>query len=148
MYFHLKFLHVLLAIIAIGFTSSFGLIQARARKAGDVKEMKFALHLISAMSAISTLCFVVLVLIGVAMVHMAGIGFRPIWVHGSLALWLVAFALGFFVAKPAMVKRLAILESRGPTDPEFIALGKRSAKLGGFLSLIALAIVWMMVAKP
>jgi uncharacterized membrane protein len=148
MYFLLKFLHVLLAIVAIGFTSSFGLIQARARKAGDVKELKFALSLISVMSAISTGCFVVLVLIGVVMVQIGGIGFRPIWIHGSLALWLLAFALGFFVMKPATARRLEILESRGPSDPEFIALSKRSGMLGGFLSLIALAIVWMMVAKP
>jgi hypothetical protein len=53
-----------------------------------------------------------------------------------------------FVMKPAIAKRMEILESRVPTDPEFIALGKRSAKLGGLLSVIGLPIVWMMIAKP
>jgi uncharacterized membrane protein len=147
-YFVLKFLHVFLSILAIGFTSSFGLIQARARKAGDVSQMKFALHLIAAMSAVSTGCFFALVAIGAVMVVISGIGFHPFWVHGSLGLWLVAFALGMFVMKPAVAKRIELLESRGPADPEFVALGKRSAMLGGVLGLIGLAIVWLMVTKP
>jgi uncharacterized membrane protein len=148
MYFHLKFLHVVLTIVAIGFTSSFGLILGRARKAGDVREMKFALQLIQAMSGVSTACFVLLVFVGAVLVHIAGLSYRAIWIHGSLGLFLVAFGLGAFVMKPTLARRIAILETRGLDDPEFVALGKRSAKLGGVLSLLGLAIVWMMISKP
>jgi uncharacterized membrane protein len=148
MYFHLKFLHVVLTIIAIGFTSSFGLILGRAKKAGDVREMRFALQVVQAMSAVSTGCFVLLVLVGAVLVQVAGLSYRAVWIHGSIGLFLVALALGSFVMKPTLARRIAILETRGLDDPEFVALGKRSAQLGGVLGLLGLAIVWMMVAKP
>ena len=45
-------------------------------------------------------------------------------------------------------RRLAILEVRGPSDPEFVKLSKRSAMLGGLAGLITLVIIWLMVAKP
>ena len=49
---------------------------------------------------------------------------------------------------PSAKRRIAILSERGPSDPEFIALSQRAAKLGPAMSLIALIIVWLMVAKP
>ena len=48
MYLALKFLHIFLAIIAVGFTSSFGLILARAAKGGaDGRATEVALDTIA-----------------------------------------------------------------------------------------------------
>lgn len=149
MYLTLKFFHILLAIIAVGFTSSFGLILGRARAGGaDGREMKFALQTTNLMGRISHILFLIVTLIGVAMVQMAGFGYRPIWIHGSLALFLIAFLIGSFVMPALFRRRLAILAAKGPSDPEFVALSKRAAMIGGILGLLTLAILWMMIAKP
>ena len=149
LYNTLKFLHIVLAIIAVGYVMSFGLILSRAEKADhDGRELKYALQTVRLMSRISNVCFVLLVLIGAGMVHLGGFTWKPIWIHGSAALFLLAFGIGIFLLGPMGKRRLAILESRGPADPEFIKLSKRSAMLGGIAGVITLAIIWLMVAKP
>jgi uncharacterized membrane protein len=149
LYNTLKFLHILLTIIAVGYVMTFGLILSRAEKADrDGRELKYALQTVRLMSNIANVCFVLLALIGVGLVQLGGFGWKPIWIHGSAGLFLIAFSLGIFVLGPMGKRRLAILESRGPSDPEFIKLSKRSAMLGGLAGLITLTIIWMMVAKP
>jgi uncharacterized membrane protein len=149
LYTTLKFLHILLTIIAVGFSMTFGLILSRAAKASqDGRELKYALTTVRMMSMIANICFLLVVLLGVGMMHVQGLSWEPKWIHGSAALFLIAFALGVFVMAPMMRRRIAILESRGAFDPEFIRLSKRSAILGGILSLITLTIIWLMVAKP
>jgi uncharacterized membrane protein len=149
LYNTLKFLHIVLAIIAVGYVMTFGLILSRAERVDkDGRELKYALQAVRQMSNIANVCFVVLVLIGAWMVQVGGFGWKPIWIHGSAALFLIAFGLGIFALGPIGKRRLAILESRGPSDSEFIKLSKRSAMLGGVAGLITLVIIWMMVAKP
>lgn len=149
LYNTLKFLHILLTIIAVGYVMTFGLILSRAEKADrDGRELKYALKTVRLMSTIANVCFVLVALLGVGLVQVGGLSWAPIWIHGSAALFLIAFSLGIFVLGPMGKRRLAILESRGPSDPEFIKLSKRSAMLGGLAGLITLTIIWMMVAKP
>ena len=149
LYNTLKFLHILLTIIAVGYSMSFGLILSRAAKADrDGRELKYALKTVHFMSTIATVCFVLLAIIGVGLVHVGGYSWAAIWIHGSAGLFLVTFSLGIFVLGPLTRRRLAILESRGPSDPEFIRLSKRTAMLGGIAGLITLVIIWLMVAKP
>jgi uncharacterized membrane protein len=149
LYNTLKFFHILLAIIGFGYVMTFGLILSRAERADqDGRELKYALTTVRLMSNIANVCFVLLVVIGAWMVQVGGFSWKPIWIHGSAALFLIAFGVGIFAHAPIGRRRLAILETRGPSDPEFIKLSKRSAILGAAAGLITLVIVWMMVAKP
>jgi uncharacterized membrane protein len=149
LYNSLKFLHILLTIVAVGYSMTFGLILSRAAKAShDGRELKYALTTVRFMSTIVNVCFLLVALLGVALVHVGGYTWAPIWIHGSAALFLLTFALGIFVLAPMAKRRLMILEVRGPADPEFVKLSKRSAMLGGIAGLITLVIIWLMVAKP
>ena len=148
MYLALKFLHVFLAIVAIGFTSSFGLILARAAKGGaDGRELKFALDTIRVMGMIGHVCFLLLLITGIGLVQVAGYPWY-LWLKLSAALVVLSFLVAQFVLLPTVPRRLAILETKGPTDPEFIALSKRSAAIGAALGLMALVVLWLMVSKP
>jgi hypothetical protein len=60
----------------------------------------------------------------------------------------VAFVIGIGFYTPTLRKQIAVLESRGASDPEFTRLGKRGAMLGGILALIVVTITAMMVFKP
>jgi uncharacterized membrane protein len=149
LYTTLKFLHVLLTIIAVGYSMTFGLLLARAAKAGpDGRELKYALSTVKLMSAIANACFLLVVASGIAMVHMAGYSWSLTWIYGSTALYVVAFAVASFVMAPMLKRRMIIVDRRGPADPEFIALSKRSAMVGAILSVITLTIIWLMVSKP
>jgi uncharacterized membrane protein len=147
-YITLKFLHVLLAIIAVGFTSSFGLIAARGATGGpDGREMKFALGTIRTMSLVAHICYFLLLVTGFGLIHVAGYPWYA-WLKWSVALFAVAFLAGQFVMLPSVKKRLAMLETKGPSDPAFIAASKQSAMLGAVLGVMTLVILWLMVSKP
>jgi uncharacterized membrane protein len=147
-YLTLKYLHVLLAIVAIGFNSAYGLIIGRARKAGTA-ELTFALRTVKFMDDyVANPCYVLLLLTGVGMVHMSGYPWSLKWIHVSMALLVVAFVLGIGFYTPTLRKQIALLEARGAADPEFVRLSKRGSMLGGILGLIVLAIVGLMVYKP
>jgi uncharacterized membrane protein len=147
-YLTLKFLHIFLAIIAVGFTSSFGLILARAARPGaDVRDLKFALSIIRLMSLIGHTSFLLLLVTGIGLIQIAGYPWY-LWLKVSAALVVVSFLVAQFALIPTVPRRLAILETKGPTDPEFAALSKRSAVLGAVLGLMALVVLGLMVWKP
>jgi hypothetical protein len=81
-------------------------------------------------------------------VHTSGYPWSLMWIHVSMALLVVAFILGIGFYTPTLRKQIAILDSRGPDDPEFVRLSKRGSMLGGILGVIVLVIVGLMVYKP
>lgn len=144
----LKFVHILLAIVAVGFNSAYGLLIGRARKAGTA-ELTFALRTVKFMDDyIANPCYVLLLLTGVGMVHSSPYGWSPKWIHGSMTLLVVAFVLGIGFYTPTLRKQIAALERGGAHDPEFVRLSKRGSMLGGILGLIVVVIVALMVFKP
>lgn len=150
LYTTLKFVHVVLAIIAVGFNSAYGLIIARARKVGpDARELKFALRTVKFMDDyVANPCYVLLLLTGVWMVYVADYPWSLIWIHGSLALLIVVAVLAFGFYTPVLRKQIAALERGGASDPEFQRLSRRGAMIGGILALLIFAIVALMVYKP
>jgi len=116
-YLALKFLHVFLAIIAVGFTSSFGLILARAARGGaDGRELKFALGTIRVMGMVGHVCFLLLLITGIGFVQIAGYPWY-LWLKLSGALVVVALLVAQFLLLPTVPRRLAILETKGPSRP-------------------------------
>ena len=62
LYNTLKFLHILLTIIAVGFTMTFGIILSRAEKGDkDGRELKYARQTVRFMSRIANIGFVLIV---------------------------------------------------------------------------------------
>lgn len=144
----LKYLHILLAIVAVGFNIAYGLIIGRARKSG-VAELSFALRTVKVMDDyVANPCYALLLVTGVGMVHVSGYPWSLRWIHGSMGLLIVAFvvALGFYT--PNLRKQIAALDARGPQDPEFLRLSKRGGMIGGILGLIIFVIIGLMVFKP
>jgi len=72
-YLWLKAVHIFLAILAVGFSASYGLIIGRGRNAGRT-ELTFALKTVRAMSDfVANPAFVLLLLTGLAMIWMSGL---------------------------------------------------------------------------
>jgi uncharacterized membrane protein len=148
LYATLKFLHVLLAIVAVGFNMTYGLVIGRARKAGTA-ELGFALRTVKVMDDyIANPSYGLLLVTGVGMVHVAGYSWSLLWIHVSMALLIVAFVIAVGFYSPTLRRQIAVLETRGAHDPEFLRLSKRGAMLGAILGVLVLVIIGLMVYKP
>lgn len=148
LYATLKYLHILLAIVAVGFNIAYGLIIGRAKKTGTA-ELTFALRTVKVMDDyVANPCYILLLVTGVGMVHVAGYPWKLLWIHMSMALLVVLAGLGFGLYTPTLRKQIAALERGGPKDPEFVKLGKRGAMLGGIMGIIVFVIIGLMVYKP
>jgi uncharacterized membrane protein len=146
----LKFVHVLSAIIAIGYNASYGLLIARARAGGlDGREMRFALRTVKFMDDyVANPCYGLLLVTGAGMVYLTGYPWTLKWIYLSLGLLIAAFAIAIVLYSPTLKRQIDVLEASGPSDPEFLKLSSRGAALGGILGLIVIAIVALMVFKP
>ena len=146
----LKFVHVLSAIIAVGYNASYGLLIARARAGGiDGREMGFALRTVKFMDDyVANPCYALLLITGGAMVYVSGYPWTLKWIYLSLGLLILAFAIAIVLYTPTLRRQIEAFETGGPTDPEFLKLSKRGGALGGLLAVIVLTIVALMVFKP
>jgi uncharacterized membrane protein len=146
----LKFIHVCLAIVAIGYNASYGLLIGRARSGGiDGREMRFALRTIKVMDDyVANPCYGLLLVTGGAMVYFSGYPWTLKWIYLSLALLIVAFVIALVLYTPTLRRQIEVLESSGPSDPEFLKLSTRGAALGGVLGVIVVVILALMIFKP
>ena len=146
----LKFVHVVLAIVAIGYNASYGLLIARARAGGiDGREMRFALGTVKFMDDyVANPCYALLLVTGGAMVYLSGYPWTLKWIYLSLGLLVLAFAIAIVLYSPTLRRQIELLEASDPSDPEFLKLSSRGAALGGVLGVIVILIVALMVFKP
>ncbi len=75
--------------------------------------------------------------------------FGHYWLWVSIVLYAVAFSVGLFVQVP-LIERLPRLaaELKGPPTPEFLALLKRTQRVGPVLTILLTIIIVLMITKP
>ena len=143
----LKALHILLAIVAVGFNMSYGIWQARAGR--DPQHMGYALRTIKFMDdRIANPAYVGLAIVGVILVLIGPYDFVDLWVLAAIGLYvlLVIIALGLY--SPVLRRQIAAYEATGGQTAEFTALSGRSRMLGAVLGAIVVVIIVLMVIKP
>jgi uncharacterized membrane protein len=147
LYPYIKFVHVLLAIVAVGFNASYGIWLARASREPA--------HLGHVLRGIRTLddrfanpAYVLLLVTGLANVFIGGIPLTTPWILGALALWAVLLVVGAGVYTPTLRRQIATLEASGPDSPAYRRLAARGQATGIALAGIVVVIVFLMVTKP
>jgi len=139
----LLLLHVVSAMWLASGTFAGAVVRAQTRRALSISEKVFGLHLAWRLMAVFILPGAVAA--GLSGVELArrSYGFRPAWVHGSLALYGLMLALTLFYLAPRLsrTRRAGVASlAAGSATPEFQALA--GAKLPGILAdLNALGIV-------
>jgi uncharacterized membrane protein len=146
-YLLLKFLHVLLAIVAVGFNASYFVWLARAAQEPE--------HALYALRGIKTLddrfanpAYALLLVLGLAMVFIAGIPLTTFWIAAALVLYVLLILVGLLVYSPTLKGQIAAFEAAGPTSPEYLRLGRRGTVVGLVLAVDVVVIVFLMVVKP
>jgi len=143
----LKTLHIVFAIVAVGFNISYGIWLARAAR--EPEHSGYALRGIKFLDdRVANPAYGGLLVVGIILVLIGPYEFTTFWVAVAIGLYLVMGAVAFLLYSPTLTRQIAAFESGGATSAEFIALGTRGRMLGMILGLLVLAIIVLMVVKP
>ncbi len=143
----LKFFHVLLAIVAVGFNASYAIWLARAAR--EPENEGFALRGVKLLDdRFANPAYALLLVTGLLMVWVGDLELAQFWLLTALVLYAVAVGLGLFVYVPTLRAQIAALETSGAGSPEFQVLAKRGTTVWIVLAVDVIAIVFLMVTKP
>ncbi|MDP9281673.1 MAG: DUF2269 domain-containing protein [Chloroflexota bacterium] len=143
-----KFIHALLAIVAVGFNASYGIWLARAANAPQATQSHVLRTIKFLDDRFANPAYGLLLITGLFMVFSAGIPFSRLWIALSIGLWLVLVFVGLGVYTPTLRDQIRVLESGGPGSEEYQRLATRGRTVGIVLGIIVVVIVFLMVTKP
>jgi uncharacterized membrane protein len=147
LYTTIKFVHILLAITAVGFNLTYGVWLSRAaREPAAAGVLVRGVKLLDDRFANPAYAF--LLLTGLAMVFTASIPLTTFWVGGAIVLWLIAMVWGFAMYTPALRRQIQALDERGFNSPEYQQLSRRATLVGLANMLPVVLILILMVFKP
>ncbi len=147
LYTFLKFLHVLLAIIAVGFNASYGIWLSRAAR--DQRHTEYVLRGVKLLDdRFANPAYGLLLVTGFAMVGVGGIPLSTFWISTALGPYVVLVLLGLLGYTPMLRKQIAMVEGGRAQTEEYQRMAKRSGLVGVLLTVLVLVIVFLMVAKP
>jgi uncharacterized membrane protein len=147
LYLLLKFLHVAMAIVAVGFNASYPIWFALANR-----EPSAALGILRGVKRLddrfANPAYVLLLVLGVAMVGVARIPWTTFWIAAAVVLYVILVVLALTTYSPTLKRQIVALESGGTNSPEYRRLSQRGNIVGGVLMLDVIIIVFLMVVKP
>ena len=143
-----KFIHVLLAIVAVGFNASYGIWLARAASAPQATQSHVLRTIKFLDDRIANPAYGLLLVTGLFMVFNTGIPVSTPWIALAIGLWLVLIFVGLGVYTPTLRDQIRVLESEGPASAEYQRLAARGRSVGILLGIIVIVIVFLMVVKP
>jgi uncharacterized membrane protein len=147
LYTTLKYVHVLLAIVAVGFNASYGILLARAAR--EPEHQGHVLRTIKVLDdRFANPAYGLLLVTGLTMVFVGDIRITTLWILVALGLYVVLIALGAAVYSPTLRRQIAVLDAEGAASPAYRHLDARGRVVGILLALVVVAIVAMMVFKP
>lgn len=147
LYLVLKWLHVLLAITAVGTNITYGLWLTRAYR--DPQSLPFTLRGIKFLDdRVANPAYALLLLTGLAMVFFGGLSLTTPWILTALVLYSAVLLLGLFGYTPTLRRQIELVETLGPQSAEYAGVARRGTTLGIIIALLVVAIVFLMVTKP
>lgn len=142
-----KYLHVLLAIVAVGFNASYAIWLGRAAR--EAEHTSFAVRGVKFLDdRFSNPAYVLLLVTGLLMVWVGDVDLTQFWLATSLVLYALLVVVGLFVYTPTLRRQVEALSSAGPGSAEFRGLSTRGTIVGITLAVDVLVIVFLMVTKP
>jgi uncharacterized membrane protein len=143
----LKFLHVAMAIVAVGFNASYPIWFALANR-----EPSATLAILRGVKRLddrfANPAYALLLVLGVAMVIVGGIPWTTFWIDAALVLYVILLVVAVVGYSPTLKRQIAALERGGTNSPEYRQLSQRGNVIGGVLMLDVIIIVFLMVVKP
>lgn len=144
----IKYVHVLMAIVAVGFNASYAIWVRRA--AGSPEHQSYVLRGVKVLDdRFANPAYGVLLLTGLLMVFTTpGLKLTTFWILVALILYATTVVLAAAVYTPSLRKQIEALEDGGPDTARYTAMARRSSVSGVVLGAIVVVIVFLMVTKP
>jgi uncharacterized membrane protein len=144
----IKLIHIVLAIVAVGANVTYGVWMTRAKR--EPEHLGFALRGVKFIDDfIANPCYVLLPLTGITLMWRQGYTFdNAHWAGLALILWVLLAVVALGVYSPTLRGQIRALESEGVGSAALKSFERRAQIVGPLLGVIALAIVYLMVAKP
>lgn len=144
----LKLLHILAAIIAVGFNLSYVVWLVRGKM--NRSHQLFALQGVKFMDDwLANPSYIVGLVTGLLMCYINQINIVKVhWILVPLVLFGVMGIVAFGFYSPTLSKQIRLLQEKGDQDSEYKAVDKKQTILGVILFVFALTIVGIMVIKP
>jgi len=146
-YLILKFLHVAMAIVAVGFNASYPVWFALAQR-----EPAAALVILRGIKTLddrfANPAYALLLLLGLGMVFSGGIPLTTFWIGAAIVLYVILILVAVIGYSPTLKKQIAALGSGGSGSGEYARLNQRGNVIGIVLMLDVIVIVFLMVVKP
>ncbi len=142
----LKYVHVLLAITAVGSNFTYAVWNTRA--AQEPQHLAFALRGIQFLDRrVANPAYGLLLVTGLILVWVGQLGFQR-WIISALFLFvlLIVVAVGFY--SRTMNRQIELLEKEGESSPAYQRLAAQAQRVGIISLVIVLAILFLMVVKP
>ncbi|TMB98595.1 MAG: DUF2269 family protein [Chloroflexi bacterium] len=114
----IKFIHVLLAIVAVGFNASYGIWLARSSTATQATQSHVLRTIKFLDDRFANPAYGLLLITGLLMAFSAGIPFSRLWLAAAIGLWLVLVFVGLGIYTPTLRDQIRVLESEGPGSEE------------------------------
>jgi uncharacterized membrane protein len=146
-YLALKYLHMLLAITAVGTNITYGAWFARS--ATEPEHLGFVLRGIKFLDdRIANPCYGGLLLTGLILVFVGHIGFTTTWVVIAIVMWVLLVIVAVVFYTPNLKQRIEAVEGDGWQSPAYQSATRQGTPVGIVLAAMALLIVLDMVVKP
>lgn len=147
MYQIVVYIHVLSAIVAVGYNATYAVWSTRGRL--ERQHLLFALRGIKFMDdRIANPAYGLLLITGIAQVIMSHRSWHQTWIELAIVLWVLLTIIAVAAYSPTLKRQIQLVAERGPDDPEYAAVDRRSTVLGLMLMVIVLVIVGLMVFRP
>ena len=143
----IKFIHILLAIIAFGFNATYAIWITRAQR--HPEHLDFALRGVKILDDyFANPAYLLLLVSRLTMAFLAGYALTTFWLLSALVLWVVAIALGYGIYMPTLSRQIRVLAKSGPESEAYRTLATRGTVVGITLAVLVLLILILMVFKP
>ena len=145
-YLVVKFVHVLVAILAIGNSAGSSLWLRLAMR--DPEHLLFALRTTKVLDEYVTRPGLFLLLLTGLWMAATRWSLGLFWVRGAVIIVLVVVALLYAVVGPTIGRLLRAVQAEGLFSPESRRLERTFELIGGGAGLSLVVVVWLMVMKP
>ncbi|MGA3037076.1 MAG: DUF2269 family protein [Vulcanimicrobiaceae bacterium] len=147
LYLIVKFVHVLLAIVAVGANATYGIWLSRVEAHPESAET--ILRGIKILDdRLANPAYGLLLVTGLLEAYLGGYSLGTKWIDIALILYVVLVIVAVALYTPTLKKQIAAVASGGVNSPAAKKLASRGQVVGILLGLIAVVIVFLMVVKP
>ena len=143
----LKFAHIFLAIVAVGFNVSYGIWLARAGTDPGIQS-----HVLRGIKflddRIANPAYVLLLVTGAVTAFAGDIPFTTFWIAAAIVLWFATLIVGLGFYTPTLRRQIEVVEAQGGGSEEYRRLSRRGTLAGMVAAVLVVIIVGLMVFKP